>query len=214
VSQYLRHLAARSRGTLDAVHPRVPSRFESSTGSEPVAETDIDTPVTPADRPSFPTPAARSMRPERSLSPAASPAVERARAVSAQIDPESNRPRDIVREAIEARDPAAAFTRPVEAPPPHAEPRDAGALFAALEPSALPAIPPRPAGIQPVTAPFAAHHLRAAATAHTEETIVHVTIGRVDVRAAAEPLAKGSPARRTAPATQGLEDWLAGRARR
>jgi hypothetical protein len=45
------------------------------------------------------------------------------------------------------------------------------------------------------------------------ETVVHVSIGRVDVRLHAEPATQGARAR-AAPAVMGLEDYLRSRAAR
>ena len=53
----------------------------------------------------------------------------------------------------------------------------------------------------------------AARAARREETVVHVTIGRVEVRAVAPPAAAPPPRPRAAAPGDGLAAWLARRSR-
>ena len=227
MSAYLRRLVARSRGTLETVQPRVPARFEA--WSEPMAPirdgvaqaapegeaehqassrvrreaADDAAPITPGRQHRRATPlGAEALPDEADRDSAAAPAAR-----AAGPDPWADTWENPSREPPPSRIPAWQALRSL--PPATAD--------AALPIAASPQMPPMArmpahAGPAPQRRGIASATFTAAAAAVATDNVVHVTIGRVDVRAVAPPVVP--PQRpRAAPRGPGLEEWLAGRSR-
>jgi hypothetical protein len=222
MSAYLRRLVARSRGTLDTVHPRVPARFEA--WSEPMApigdgaaqaSTEGD-----ADRP-----ASSGVRRE-AADDAAPIAIRQYRPVTPQGT--EALPGETDRGSAAAPPARAAGPDPWENPSRRPPPSRLASWQSQHSPTpaapdvttpiiASPQMPPT--AVMPAHTGAASQRRGIASTifaptapATATDNVVHVTIGRVDVRAAA-PLAMPPQRPRAAQLRPGLEEWLAGRTR-
>lgn len=219
MTRYLHHLVARSRGHLDVIRPRVPSRFEpwsdqlepSATwtvepappaqASVPEAQTDGPTASRAPTRqnastnirerqfiahPTATQPAAPPVATQIG-SPAASPAFHRAVAEPSAMSSDASARASVRAAPVQVSlDPATSLAL-------HGTPNNGAATIGVLDHAA--------------TRAAAAPHLAA-----SEEPVVHVTIGRIDVRAVGAPVAS-PPRQRTSPPARRLEDWLSGRSR-
>jgi hypothetical protein len=225
MSAYLHRLVARSRGTLETVQPRVPARFEA--WSEPMAP--IGDGVAQAS-PEGDAEHQASSRVRREAADDAAPVTagrqhRRATPRGAQALPDEADRDSAAAPAARTAGPdpwTDPWENPSRQPPPSRVPSWQRSLPPATPDAALP-IPASPqtlptartpahAGPAPQRRAIASAMFAPAAPAAATDNVVHVTIGRVDVRAVAPPTAP--PQRpRAAPRGPGLEEWLAGRSR-
>ena len=233
-------LAARARGEAQAVRPRLPARFETS-AQDPLVEISVETPVTaPADdrleaalvertmetiaapaaaappgpgEPLAEPPADPSPRPTtaaaRRSAPDAAPAeirvqVERSRLAANAPTPRAQSPDP---PAAPALAPKVTLREPeVAAPAPQAS-AAAETSLASLQRATE---APRP--LAPRLTPARADLTQSPPEQVHEETTVHVTIGRIDLRATQVPQPPAAKPRKAAtPAVMSLEDYLQSR---
>jgi hypothetical protein len=234
-------LAARARGEAQAVRPRLPARFETS-AQDPLVEISVETPVTaPADDrleaalvertmetiaapaaaappgpgeplaepPAEPSPNPRSAAARRSA-PDAAPAeirvqVERSRLAADAPTPRAQSPDP---PAAPALAPKVTLREPeVAAPAPLRPSAAAETSLASLERASE-----APRRLAPRLTPARAGPTQSPPEQVHEETTVHVTIGRIDLRAAQVPQPPAAKPRTAAtPAVMSLEDYLQSR---
>lgn len=225
MSGYLARLAARAGGAPAAAGPRLPSRFEPSAGSAPtnaaalvppppgtLAHDDLRSPPQPGATRADERTAAIALKPAGAVA-----ALKPADAVAALPPPD-----DRGREAHGAVGEVAVPTLPTNAAfraPPATErrgPPPPATAVAAAAPRVEAAPPPRVEAPRPQHAAATVTPVqdRVAASSAPEPDVVHVTIGRVEVRAtvAAQTAAARVP-RPPRDAERALHDYLAGRAR-
>jgi hypothetical protein len=211
MTQYLRHLAARALGTLDAVKPRVPARFEAWSDAPPVDGPPAHGPVAAPRRLLAPSPTVVPPPARRQVvRDAAEPSPLRTIA-TAPTPAHASAERD---SGLRPSDPTAPpRDRQPDPSPLIGQPWDTDART--IDPPTAIDSAPLEVALFDIPAPAsraAERSARAARPAAREETVVHVTIGRIEVRAPLSTPAPSPRARAAAP-TRGLEDWLAGRSR-
>lgn len=218
---FLGRIAARASGREAGISPRVPSRFEGVERSEPVAvEQAAEIPATPPEptRPMVTTAGRQAMprvgtQPER---PAASPRVAADDGVEARpaepvrvaVPPEPRRREPAsMEEAGSSRGRPAEPARATAQPSPPPAPAAPDLLVVPAAPAAALA---RNDALVPAAGPVAAD------TSPREPDVVHVSIGRVDVRgsvAAPRQPAPRQQTRQAAPSSSArlsLQDYLRG----
>ena len=208
MTAHLRRLVARSRGTLPIVQPRLPARFESWSDDTlpPASEAMASAPTEQGGRNGVAIPASATVAPP----PRAEPRQAEPRSKAVRRDdtpravptpPEHAAPESLV---------VANVATPGVPVPSHDIPADATMAPQPAEPRAAHF---RRAPGSPITAavPGRARAAASPAAAERTETVVHVTIGRVDVRAVATPPAAPAPRPRAAAQGGDLATWLARR---
>ena len=217
MSGYLARLAARAGGAPAAAGPRLPSRFEPA-GND--GSTDAATAASVASPQVAPANAETSAGARVGEAHPDTPATESARA---EGDRAAAPATDVADPRPEATGTDAGI--PAAAPaPPDGEALGTGSGHAAAPPPAAPvrtaaaprveAEPPRRAASATAVTSVGATARDEASVPSSEPDVVHVTIGRVDVRATVT--APASPARSPRPSRDGersLHDYLAGRPR-
>ncbi|MDR7186723.1 hypothetical protein J2X85_003780 [Microbacterium trichothecenolyticum] len=214
MSGYLARLAARAGGAPAAAGPRLPSRFEPMSGegsTDAAAPPPIATAAHAPARAELPGPPAKSDAPVR-LEPAGPARGEDDRAIAAPSDRAGRSgAAGTAPEFVTAEPTPERGTLDVDA-----EPSDAAAA-PALAPAAprVEAAPPRRAEPLTATTPAVRASTRDEASAPVPEPdVVHVTIGRIEVRATlAPPAAAPRSARPARDPERTLHDYLTGRPR-
>ncbi|HEY1425683.1 MAG TPA: hypothetical protein VGF50_03345 [Caulobacteraceae bacterium] len=232
-------LAARAHGDAQAVRPRLPARFETS-AQDPLVELTVETPATAPtyDQPDR-TPAERSVEttaaPDAAPPRAGEPAVPRAEPSATPRPPAAQRSAPIAAPA-EAHAQVERARPGAEAPTARAESDDVHAAaplsprVALREPEVAAPAPQRPRAaaenrattlerapepprlIAPRLTPARAETAQPRPAPDREETTVHVSIGRIELRAAQNappPAARPREAARSA--VMSLEDYLQSR---
>lgn len=231
MSGYLARLAARAGGAPAAAEPRLPSRFEPVDGS-----TDAASPAPVATPPGAPPPAALRDVERPADTPASVRRTDLARAEGDRMTAAPADRRDHGRDAPRAESAAVTLAPtptaleasaavqpggPAVAHPPTpalspAAPRVAHPPTLPISPAAprVEATPPRRARPPAVTAPAVGTSERGEASVPSSEPdVVHVTIGRIEVRATVAPPAPARGARPARDPERSLHDYLAGRPR-
>lgn len=188
MTDFFGRLAARTLGTADAVRPRVPSMFEPTAGPRPQGEGEPAIVDEPVSRPWALQPGRHDETIDR-RGPAIGGATRHDDIEIMRAAPREQEP--VAEHAITTE---AAFRPPTDRPSPkrtRSEPVTAGGLHA--RPGRQQAIQPRVSAGQPERHDRPASRADQSANPRTE---IHVTIGRVEVRAVAAPSA---PERDAAP---------------
>lgn len=213
---YLARLAARAGGAPAAAEPRLPSRFEPVDGS-----TDAASPAPMASPPAAPPPAALPHVERATDTPESVVRSDLARAEGDRMTAAPADRRDHGRDAARAESavvaPVSASTAlEASAAVQPDDPAVAHPPTPALSPAAprVEATPPRRAQSPAVTAPaVGARERDEASVPSSEPDVVHVTIGRIEVRATVAPPAPARGARPARDPERSLHDYLAGRPR-